>query len=155
MKNNLKLLSVSLLAFVVGLTAGNYAMSDTPATFKVAYVNVPKVVESSAQVKALKVQNEKNIQELAKLSETAQIAINKEKDAAKQKALKEKYQKEFHTKRTNMSKAYEKKLLEIDKNIATTIDKEAKSQGYDIVLAKGAVLSGGTDITDSITKLVK
>ena len=41
------------------------------------------------------------------------------------------------------------------KNIATTIDKEAKSQGYDIVLAKGAVLSGGTDITDSITKLVK
>ncbi len=155
MKNNLKLLSVSLIAFAVGLTAGNYAMSDTPATFKVAYVNVPKVVESSAQVKALKVQNGKNIQELAKLSETAQIAINKEKDATKQKALKEKYQKEFHTKRTNMTKAYEKKLLEIDKNIATTIDKEAKAQGYDIVLAKGAVLSGGTDITDSITKLVK
>lgn len=155
MKNNLKLLSVSLLAFVVGLTAANYAMSDTPATFKVAYVNVPKVVESSAQVKALKVQNEKNIQELAKLSETAQIAINKEKDATKQKALREKYHKEFQTKRTNMAKAYEKKLLEIDKNIATTIDKEAKSQGYDIVLAKGAVLSGGTDITDSITKLVK
>lgn len=155
MKNSFKLLTVSLVAFAVGLTAGNFAMSDVPANFKVAVVNVPKIVESSAQVKALKEQNSKNIQELAKLSETAQNAINKEKDATKQKALKEKYQKEFQTKRTNMAKTYEKKLLEIDKNISMTIDKEAKAQGYDLVLAKGAVLSGGTDITDVIAKAIK
>ena len=155
MKNNIKLLTVSLLAFAIGLSFGNYAMSDMPANFKIAVVNVPKVVESSAQVKALKEQNTKNIQDLAKFSETAQAAINKETDPKKQKALKEKYQKEFQTKRTSMTKNYETKLIEIDKNITNLINAQAKTQGYDLVLAKGAVLLGGTDITDEIAKQVK
>ena len=68
MKNNIKLLTVSLLAFAIGLSAGNFAMSDVPSNFKVAVVNVPKVIESSAQVKALKDQNTKNIQDLAKFN---------------------------------------------------------------------------------------
>ena len=155
MKNNIKLLTVSLLAFAIGLSAGNFAMSDVPSNFKVAVVNVPKVVESSSQVKALKVQNSKNIQDLAKFSETAQAAINKETDPKKQKALKEKYQKEFQAKRTSMTKNYETKLVEIDKNITNLINTQAKAQGYDLVLAKGAVLMGGTDITDEIAKQVK
>ena len=33
MKNNLKLLTISLVAFVIGMTAGNYAISDVPANF--------------------------------------------------------------------------------------------------------------------------
>ena len=33
--------------------------------------------------------------------------------------------------------------------------KYAKENGYDLVLAKGAVLSGGTDITAEISKAVK
>lgn len=155
MKNNLKILTVSLIAFAVGLTAGNYAMSDTPANFKVAVVNVPKIVESSSQVKALKEQNSKNVQELAKFGETAQNEINKEKDEKKQKALKEKFQKEFQAKRVAMTKSYEKKLIEIDNNISSVITQQAKAQGYDLVLAKGAVLSGGVDITDQIAKQIK
>ncbi len=155
MKNNIKLLTISLLTFAIGLSAGNYALSDMPSNFKVAVVNVPKVVESSAQVKALKEQNTKNVQELAKFSETAQNAINKETDPKKQKTLKEKYQKEFQTKRTSMTKNYETKLIEIDKNITALINAQAKAQGYDLVLAKGAVLMGGTDITDEIAKQVK
>lgn len=155
MKNNWKILTISLIAFAVGLTAGNYAMSDTPANFKVAVVNVPKIVESSAQVKALKEQNSKNVQELAKFGETAQNEINKEKDEKKQKALKEKFQKEFQAKRVAMTKSYEKKLIEIDNNISSVINQQAKAQGYDLVLAKGAVLSGGVDITDQIAKQIK
>ena len=119
MKNNLKVLTVAIAAFAVGLAAGNYAISAVPAAntgFKVAVVNVPKIVESSSQVKALKAQNTKNIQELAKLSETAQKAIQAEKDKTKQKALTEKYQKEFKTKRDTMAKNYETKLVEIDKS---------------------------------------
>lgn len=155
MKNNLKVLTIALAAFAIGLSAGNYAMSDTPASFKVAVVNVPKIVESSSQVKALKEQNSKNVQELAKFGETAQNAINKETDEKKQKALKDKYQKEFQAKRTTMTKAYEKKLIEIDTNISNIIQAQAKAQGYDLVLAKGAVLVGGTDITDEIAKQIK
>lgn len=155
MKNNLKFLSIALVAFALGLGTSNYVMSDTPASFKVAVVNVPKIVESSAQVKALKEENSKNVMELAKLGETAQKAIEKEKDAKKQKVLRDKYQKEFQTKREAMTKSYEKKLIEIDKSISNVINAQAKTNGYDLVLAKGAVLSGGVDITDQIAKQVK
>ncbi len=158
MKNNLKVLTVAIAAFAVGLAAGNYAISAVPATtpnFKVAVVNVPLLVESSAQVKALKAQNERNLQELKKLSDTATKAIQAEKDKTKQKALQDKYQKEFNTKRTTMAKSYETKLVEIDKSISAIINTQAKAKGYDLVLAKGAVLSGGTDITNEIAKQVK
>ncbi|MBQ4123372.1 OmpH family outer membrane protein [bacterium] len=155
MKKSFKFLAVALTAFAIGITTSNYAISNVPSNFKVAIVNVPKVVESSAQVKALKAQNTKNVQELAKFGETAQAAIAKETDPKKQKALKEKYQKDFQTKRTAMTKAYETKLVEIDKNISTLITTQAKSKGYDLVLAKSAVLMGGTDITDEIARQVK
>lgn len=155
MKNKFKILTITLVAFALGFTASNYAISDVPSNFKVAVVNVPKLVESSSQVKALKAQNTKNVQELAKFGETAQAAIAKETDPKKQKALKDKYQKEFQTKRTSMTKTYENKLIEIDKNISNIITAQARAKGYNLVLAKSAVLVGGTDITNEIATQVK
>ena len=155
MKNNFKILTISLIAFGIGLTAGNYAISDVPANFKVAVVDVQKVVASSAQVKALKEEQKKKSQDLAKFIETAKTNIDKEKDDKKKVALEKKYNKEFQTKRQDIAKNYETKLLAIDKNITETINSNAKANGYDLVLAKGAVLSGGTDITAEISKVVK
>jgi len=155
MKKHIKILTISLIAFCLGITAGNYAMSTTFPQMKVAVVNVPKLIESSATVKTLKEQNTKNFQELAKFSETAQVAVSKETDTKKQKALKEKYQKEFQTKRAAMTKTYEAKLMEIDKQISAHIESYAKTEGFDLVLAQGAVLYGGNDITDAIIKQVK
>lgn len=155
MKNNFKVLTISLVAFAVGMTAGNYAISDVPSDFKVAIVDVQKVVTSSAQVKALKEEQKKKGQELAKFIETAKTSLDKETDAKKKAALEKKYNKEFQTKREAMAKNYETKLLEIDKNITNVINANAKANGYNLVLAKGAVLSGGTDITDEISKAVK
>ena len=66
-----------------------------------------------------------------------------------------KYNKEVQDKRKAIAKNYETKLLEIDKSITNTINANAKENGYNLVLAKGAVLSGGTDITDEITKALK
>ncbi len=155
MKNSLKLLTVSLVAFAIGIAAGNYAISDTPSNFKVAVVDVQKVVASSSQVKALKDEQKKKGQELAKFIETAKANLDKEKDAKKKKSLEEKYNKEFQAKRDAIAKNYETKLLAIDKNISSVIDKNAQANGYNLVLAKGVVLSGGTDITDAISKEVK
>lgn len=155
MKNNLKFLTVALVAFGIGFAINNYAMSDVPANFKVAVVDVQKVVASSGQVKALKDEQKKKGQELAKFIETAKASINKETDAKKKKTLEDKYNKEFQTKRTAIAKDYETKLLAIDKSISATIDNNAKANGYNLVLAKGVVLSGGTDITDEIAKAVK
>lgn len=155
MKNSINFLTVALAAFVIGLSAGNYAVSDVPANFKVAIVDVQKVVANSAQVKALKAEQSKKSQELAKFIETAKANLDKEKDAKKKKALEEKYNKEFQAKRTAIAKNYETKLLAIDKSITGIIDTNAKNNGYNLVLAKGAVLSGGTDITEEISKAVK
>ena len=155
MKNILKFLSISIVAFSLGIVASNYAMSDVPSNYKVAVVDVQKVVANSAQVKALKDEQKKKGQELSKFIDTAKAAITKETDDKKRKALEEKYNKEFQAKREAIAKNYETKLLAIDKNISTVIDKNAKANGYDLVLAKGVVLSGGTDITEEITKAIK
>lgn len=155
MKNKMKFLTVALVAFGIGLSVNNFAVSEAPATFKVAVVDVQKVVANSNQVKALKAEQTKKGQELAKFIETAKAALDKEKDAKKKKALEEKYNKEFQAKREAIAKNYETKLIAIDKNILTAIDTNAKKAGYDLVLAKGVVLNGGTDITAAISKEVK
>ena len=54
-----------------------------------------------------------------------------------------------------MDKNYASKLKTIDNTISSKITEQAKTGGYDLVLAKGVVLYGGTDITDAVKKAVK
>ena len=155
MKKSMKLFAIAAIAFGIGLAAGNYAISDVPSNFKVAVVDVQKVVASSNQVKALTKDQASQRESLAKFVKNANDAIIKEKDASKKKSLEEKYNKELKIKQENIAKNYEKKLLDIDKSISNLIELKAKANGYNLVLAKGVVLSGGTDITDEISKQVK
>ena len=155
MKTCMKIFTAAAVAFCIGLTAGNFAVSDVPSNFKVAVVDVQKVVASSNQVKALTKDQATQREALAKFVKTASDTINNEKDAAKKKALEEKYNKEFKTRQENIAKNYERKLLDIDKSITALISTNAKANGYNLVLAKGVVLSGGIDITDEISKQVK
>ena len=121
MKNNWKVLSIALLAFAIGVSANNFAVSNVPANFKVAVVNVPKVVESSKQVQALKAENKKKSDEFMKFVQTANTAVEKEKDEKKKAALKTKYEKEIKAKLDANSSTYKKKLNEIDKSISNVI----------------------------------
>lgn len=155
MTKHMKLFAIIALAFCIGLAAGNYAISDVPSNFKVAVVDVQKVVASSNQVKVLTKDQATQREQLSKFVKTASDAIKKETDAKKKKALEEKYNKEFKTKQETIVKNYETKLLAIDKDITALINTKAKASGYSLVLAKGVVLSGGTDITDEIAKQVK
>ena len=97
----------------------------------------------------------KKFQDLNTFVKNANAAVNKEKDAAKKKALQDKYNKEYNTKRAAIQKDYAAKLSSIDKNISSVIAAKAKQDNYNLVLAKGVVLSGGTDITAEVTKLIK
>lgn len=142
-------------AFVLGLITNNFAMSKSPAEFKVGYVDVRQVVSASKQVQALQNEQVQKSNELRATIKKAQTEIAKQKDEKKKQELIKKYENDItYIKNTN-DKKYAKKLDEIDKSISKTIQTEAKSAGYDLVLSKSVVLYGGDDITAEIAKAVK
>lgn len=155
MNKNVKLLTVGLAAFVIGLSVNNYAMSDVPANYKVAIVDVQQVVANSTQVKNLKKEQQAKTDELVKFVEKARKDVAAVSDEKKKKALEDKYTKELNAKKDKLEKDYISKLSAIDTSISKTVEAQAKANNYNLVLAKGVVLYGGEDITDVIIKAVK
>lgn len=155
MKKNVKFLAVALAAFAIGFSANNFAVSDVPSNFRVAIVDIQEVVASSAQVKALKKEQQTKADELVKFVEKARKDVSAQTDEKKKKDLEAKYSKELQAKRDKMEKDYVAKLQAIDDSISKTVKEQAKVGNYDLVLAKGVVLSGGEDITSAVIKVVK
>lgn len=153
MNKKIKFLVVGLSTFVIGLTLGNFAMSDVPS--KIAVVDVTSVVNASSQVKALKKEHEAKTKEIFTFIEKARKDVAATTDVKKKQALEEKYNKELASKKAAMDKNYATKLTAIDDSISKQIEAQAKAGGYDIVLAKGAVLYGGSDITEAVKKALK
>lgn len=123
---------------------------------QVAVVDLQALVNKSAQVQALKKENEAKAAELQKWLQNAQAAIAKQQTQEGKETLAKKYDAELKKKQEANRKIYAEKLQAIDKSITATIVNEAKAKGYDLVLSKqGAVLYGGLDITDSLMKTVK
>lgn len=153
MNKKIKFLVVGLSTFVIGLSLGNFAMSDVPS--KIAVVDVSSVVSASSQVKALKKEQEAKTKEIVAFIEKARKDVAATSDVKKKQALEDKYNKELAAKKAAMDKNYAAKLTAIDTAISNQIEAQAKAGGYDIVLAKGAVLYGGSDITEAVKKAVK
>lgn len=154
MKKNFKFISVGVCAFLLGVGINNVALSDIANT-KIAVVDVQKVVASSAQVKALKSEQQQKVRKLQTFVEEAKKSVAGTNDAAKKKALEDKYNKELRSKTAALEADYAKRLKDIDKSISNTISAQAKAKNYNIVLAKGVVLYGGDDITADIIKNAK
>ena len=129
--------------------------SDIPANYKVAVVDVNAVVSKSAQVQALKKEQQTKLQELQKWLNNARTDVAKQSTDENKQKLAKKYDAEFAKKQEAIKKNYATKLQAIDKSITATIAQEAKAQNYNLVLSKGSVLYGGDDITASIAKVVK
>ena len=116
----------------------------------VAVVDLQKLVSNSSQVKQLKQEHSKKMDELNKIIVNARGAIANETDSAKILQLEEKYTKEFNAKKQALEKDYNTKLSNIEKNIQAEITKKAQNDKYDYVFAKSVVLYGGKDITNEI-----
>lgn len=123
--------------------------------YNIAIVDVQKVVASSSQVAALKKEQEAKTKSLIEFVEKARKEVAATTDTKKKEALEAKYNKELNAKKEAYDKAYAEKLKNIDDNITRQIENVAKSGGYSIILAKGVVLWGGNDITDTVIKAVK
>lgn len=155
MNKNVKFLTIGLAAFVIGFSVNNFAMSEVPANYKVAVVDIAQVVASSAQVKNLKKEQQAKADELVKFVEKARKDVAAVSDEKKKKELEEKYSKELVSKKEKMEKEYVNKLSAIDASISKTVNEQAKAGNYNLVLSKGAVLYGGEDITQQVIKVVK
>ena len=153
MNNKLKFLALGTAAFVIGLSVNNFAMSNVG--YNVAVVDVGKVISSSSQVEALKKEQQAKSKELMDFVEKARKDVAAQKDDKKKQDLEDKYNKELKAKKEAMDKNYASKLTAIDDSISKQINTTAKAGNYNLVLVKGAVLHGGTDITDTIIKSVK
>lgn len=137
----------SLLALAIGvLMTMNYVQAED----NIAVVDLQKIVSGSNQVKQLKQEHAKKMEELNKIIVNARGEISNETDSAKILQLEEKYTKEFNTKKTALENDYNSRLSSIEKNIKEEIAKKAKAENYDYVFAKSVLLYGGKDITSEI-----
>jgi len=150
-----RVLTIGAIALTISLSANSFASAHDASGFKVAVVDVQKVVVSSPQVNALRVEQKNKIDSLIAFVEKAKADLAKEPNEAKKKSLEEGYNKELNVKKQAIDKEYSKKLLDIDKNITEIIQAKAKSDNYDLILTKNSVLQGGVDITSEIIKLLK
>lgn len=150
-----KIVPLTVVAFMLGICVNNFAMSGVPANYNVAVVDVAKVVSSSKQVATLKNEQQAKMEQIKKIYDNAQAQAMKEKDAKKRGEIMKKAETSVLKVKTENDKVYAKKLADIDKLISATIQAQAKKSGYDLVLAKGVVLYGGTDITAEVQKIVK
>ena len=143
-----KTLSFVLTALILGTGA---AMAEQ----NIAVVDVQAVVAKSAQVQALKKEQQEKIQDLEKWLKTVQADVEKQKTQEGKDKLLKKYNAEFAKKKEAIAKAYQARLQAVDKSITETISARAKAKGYNMVISKGVVVFGGDDITADVQKVVK
>lgn len=137
----------SLLLFGLGIVLG---LNGVYAADNIAVVDLQKIVSNSAQVKQLKQEHARKMEELDKIIVNARGEISNETDSAKILQLEDKYMKEFNTKKSALEKDYSSRLNAIEKNIKGEIAKKAQQENYDYVFAKSVLLYGGKDITEQI-----
>jgi len=155
MKRQIKILTAVAFSFGLGFGIANMAMSDTPTANSIAVVNLDKVLSSSAQVLAVKKDQQKKSEELKIWLKNAQADVDKQQSVDGKKAKKQKYEDELAKKKLANSKDVTQSLTDIDKNVSNTISQYAKSKGYSIVISKNVVLYGGDDITSDLMKAVQ
>lgn len=153
MKNNIWFFAACVLVFLAG-----YSMNDAAVSFpkyRVAVIDVPVLLSKSSEIQALKLTQEKDMEELNILISKAQNELLNEQDKTKLLQKEAGYRKEIESKRNDMEKEYNIKLEKINNNIKSIISKEAKKSNYNLVLPTGMVITGGDDITASVVKNIK
>lgn len=155
MKKKILATFVVIGAFVAGYSINSIAVSNTNPEFRVAVVDIQKIVASSSEIRALKLDQDKQVKNMQTTIEKARAEIAKEKDPAKVSALEEKYRNEINRQKLALDTSYNNKLTAIDNKIKTAVVEKARSMNYNMVLPKNTVLFGGDDITEQVSTIIK
>lgn len=150
MAKKISFLFICLMAFALGYSINNIAISDTAP--KVAVVDVQQLVANSVQVKQLRTEQESKVKQMQATIDKARAEISKETDPNKIAALEEKYRNQINEQKVALDKEYNDKLVKIDSDIRAAVIEKARGLNYSLVLPKNMVLFGGDDITEIIAK---
>ena len=123
----------SLLVLAIGVFM---TMNCVQAEDNIAVVDLQKIVSGSNQVKQLKQEHAKKMEELNKIIVNARGEISNETDSAKILQLEEKYTKEFNTKKTALENDYNSRLSNIEKILKKRLQKRRKQKIMTMFLQK-------------------
>ena len=138
---------------VIGSLVTYKAVTDNNGKF--AVVDIQRVVVASKDIAALKIERDTQVAELKKMADDANEKIKAEKDEDARKKLSEKYLSEINAKKDEFDKVYATALQASDKKLNDIINSVAEKEGLKVVINKASVVTGGTDITDSVVEQVQ
>lgn len=145
---------ITIIAFICGFIVK--AWTASPSTVcNAAVVDVQQLINNTASVQELQQELAIKQQDLQKWIKEAQARIQKYREGTAKNKLISEYEQELAEKQQIFQQEYAEKLNAIDQRVTKIIQKEAKAEGFGIVLAKNSVISGGTDITDEIIEMIK
>lgn len=151
-----KFWTIAAMALVFGYYLfSNAAISDQNSNFKVAVVDIQKIVSGSSAVKALKADQEKKINDMQAVIDQARSEIAKEQDPEKIKALENSYLERINSQKAALDQEYNSRLQAIDSEIKSAVTAKASAMGYDLVVPKNVSLYGGDDITDQVAASIR
>lgn len=155
MKKNLLSAAIITLAFITGYSVNNLAFSFPGANYKIAVVDIQKIVANSSEIKTLKDEHQKQIKQIQDTAAKARAEISSEKDTAKIAQLEEKYRNEINNAKLALDNSYNNNLIAADLKIKNAVIEKARSMHYNLILPKHIVLYGGDDITEQVSSIIK
>ena len=156
MKKQIIILSSAVvISLVMGYSINNIAISKAQPEYKIATVDIQKIVANSTEIKSLKTEQEKQMQNMQSIIDKARTEISKEQDPVKIAQLEEKYRNEINNQKLALDTSYNTTVKAIDSKIKTAVVEKARSMNYNIVLPKNTVLFGGDDITDEVSQIIR
>ncbi|MBP5352480.1 MAG: OmpH family outer membrane protein [Alphaproteobacteria bacterium] len=144
---------VAIIAAVISSLVTYKAVANKTVQF--AVVDFQQVVMNSKDVAALRNERETQIQDLRRMADDANVKIKGESDEAKRKKLSEGYLAEINAKKAEYDRLYASSLQASDKKLNGIVQAVAEKEGLKVIFNKGALVQGGTDITDSVVEQVK
>ena len=155
MKNKILATLIVISAFIAGYSINSIAISNTTPEYKIAVVDIATILKNSKEINDLKLEQEKQMQNMQATIDKAKAEISKEQDPAKIAQLEEKYRNEINKQKLALDTSYNNKLTAIDNKIKTAVVEKARSMNYNMVLPKNTVLFGGDDITEQVATIIK
>ncbi len=132
---------------VILVVAGVLVMRQSPVvgqSFSVGYVEMQRALDSHPR----KASSERALQEFFQAKQREFQERSKSMTAFQRQELDRQLQQQIFEKRNEL-------LGGLDKELRATVETVAKQAGVTVVLDRAVVLYGGTDLTESVIKLIK